>query len=77
MYPFLLIFPNKKRVYYLETKEERDLWIEKIKEAIGYSNFFDFYNLFESIGQGKYGLVKRAVHKKSGKEVAIKIVYKK
>jgi len=24
MYPFMLIFPNKRRIYYLETKEERD-----------------------------------------------------
>lgn len=24
MYPFMLIFPNKRRIYYLETKEQRD-----------------------------------------------------
>lgn len=30
-YPFMLIFPNKRRIYYLETKEERDQWVEKIK----------------------------------------------
>lgn len=31
----------------------------------------------ESLGKGKYGLVKRAEHKKSGREVAVKIVKKK
>ena len=31
MHPFMLIFPNKRRIYYLETKEERDQWVEKIK----------------------------------------------
>jgi len=33
--------------------------------------------LKENLGKGKYGLVKRGTHKKSGKEVAIKIVKKK
>ena len=31
----------------------------------------------ESLGKGKYGLVKRGIHKKSGREVAVKIVKKK
>jgi len=76
-YPFMLIFPNKRRIYYLETKEERDQWVEKIKKAIGYANLHDFYDLKESLGKGKYGLVKKGVHKKSGREVAVKIVKKK
>ena len=77
LYPFLLIFPNKKRLYYLKTEKERDEWVMKIKKAIGYSSLFDFYTLSESIGQGKYGLVKRGIHKISQKEVAIKIINKK
>ena len=77
MYPFMLIFPNKRRIYYLETKEERDKWVEVIKKSIGFANLHDFYELHESLGKGKYGLVKRGVHKKSQKEVAVKIVKKK
>ena len=77
MYPFMLIFPNKRRIYYLETKDERDQWVEKIKQAIGYANLHDFFELKESLGKGKYGLVKRGIHKKSGREVAVKIVKKK
>jgi len=76
-YPFMLIFPNKRRIYYLETKEERDKWVEVIKKSIGFANLHDFYELKESLGKGKYGLVKRGVHKKSAKEVAVKIVKKK
>ena len=74
LFPFMLIFPNKRRIYYLETKKERDLWVEKIKQAIGYANLHDYYELKESLGKGKYGLVKRGFHKKSNKEVAIKII---
>ena len=72
-----MIFPNKRRIYYLEREEERDEWVNKIKEATGYRSIFDFYDLYESIGTGNYGIVKRAVHKSSEKEVAIKIIKKK
>ena len=77
LYPFMLIFPNKKRIYYLESREERDQWVDKMKQAMGYSNLFEFYDLKETLGKGKFGLVKKGIHKKSGKEVAIKIVTKK
>ena len=48
-----------------------------IKRAIGYANVFDYYELKENLGSGKYGVVKLGVHKKSLKEVAVKIVKKK
>jgi len=51
--------------------------MDAIKKAIGYANLFDFYDIQETLGQGKYGVVKKAVHKKSGKEVAVKVVKKK
>lgn len=51
--------------------------MEAIKKAIGYANLFDFYDIKENLGQGKYGVVKKAIHKKSGKEVAVKVVKKK
>lgn len=77
LYPFMLIFPNKRRIYYLDTLQDRNKWVERIKKAIGYANLHDFYELKESLGKGKYGLVKRALHKKSSKEVAVKIVKKR
>ena len=51
--------------------------MEAIKRAIGYANVYDFYDVRENLGQGKYGVVKRGIHKKTEKEVAIKIVKKK
>lgn len=41
--------------------------MESIKKVIGYSNLFDFYDIKENIGSGKYGVVKRAHHRKTGK----------
>lgn len=78
LYPFKLIFPpNKARVYYLTTPAEKQRWIEAIKKATGYSNLFDFYDMKETLGKGKFGLVKQANHKKTGKGVAVKIMSKK
>jgi serine/threonine protein kinase len=48
-----------------------------IKQAIGYANLYDFYQVNENLGQGKYGVVKIGIHKASGNECAIKIVKKK
>jgi hypothetical protein len=45
-YPFKLIFPpNKCRTYYLLTRGQRDKWVEVIKDAIGYANLEDFYEI--------------------------------
>lgn len=78
IYPFKLIFPpNKSRTYYLLKKDERDQWVKVIKNAIGYSNIEDYYEIKEDLGQGKFGLVKCAIHKKTGKKVAVKVIKKK
>ena len=61
----MLIFPNKRRIYYLSSKAEKDKWMDAIKQAIGYANLYDYYELKESLGQGKYGIVKRGLHKKT------------
>ena len=77
LFPFMLIFPNKRRIYYLSTKEEKDLWIAAIKKSIGYSSLNDYYELGNNLGKGKYGLVKEAVHKRTRKDCAVKIIKKK
>jgi len=78
LYPFKLIFPpNKARSYYFSDKAEKERWMTAIKKVIGYSNVFDFYEIKETLGKGKFGLVKSAVHKKSGKFVAVKVMSKK
>ena len=77
LYPFMLIFPNKRRIYYLVSQSEKERWMNGIKKAIGFSSLVDYYDVKDNLGQGKYGIVKRGIHKKTGKEVAIKIVKRK
>ena len=78
LHPFKLIFPpNKARSYYLTEREEKERWMNAIKKVIGYSNVFDYYEIKETLGKGKFGLVKAAIHKKTRKSVAIKVMSKK
>ena len=77
LYSFMLIFPNKRRIYYLTSQAEKDKWVAAIKKCIGYANLHDFYDLGENLGKGKYGLVKNAIHKETGQKVAVKLVNKK
>ena len=49
----------------------------RIKQSIGYANLFDYYTFGDTLGQGQFGLVKLASHKKNGMQVAIKTVKKK
>jgi serine/threonine protein kinase len=77
LYPFVLVFSQiKSKRYYVSTKEEHKMWITAIRKVIGYANILDYYELKESLGKGKFGTVRAAVHKKTGKRVAIKVMKK-
>lgn len=77
LYPFMLIFPNKRRIYFFTELKQKEVWFEAIKQCINYSNMYDYYQLHEILGKGKFGVVKRAVHKRTKLNVAVKIVKKK
>lgn len=75
-YCFQIIFPSKKRNYYTATKEIAQDFVINLKKEVGYLNFFDFYEMLDDIGEGKFGLVKLGVHKSTQERVAIKIIKK-
>lgn len=77
LYPFMLIFPNKRRIYYFYKNEEKVKWVNAIKIVIGYSNLNDFYECGEVLGRGKYGVVKKGMHKRTRQDVAVKIIKKR
>ena len=45
-------------------------------KAIGFTNFFDYYEVGKRLGKGQFGMVTLATHKVTGKEVAIKTIEK-
>jgi len=77
VYSFTLIFVSKERRFYCLKKDEYTVWVDKLKAAIGYYNISTYYDIGESIGKGKFGRVKLAIHKKTNKKVAVKILKKK
>jgi serine/threonine protein kinase len=76
VYPFSLRFVQNKKTFYSIRKEDKDEWIKNLKEAIGYSSLYDYYELKETLGKGKFGLVRLGIHKKTQKKVAVKIMKK-
>ena len=52
------------------------MWVKTLKTAIGYADFYDFYEEQEVVGNGKFGLVKLAIHKHTREYVAVKILQK-
>ena len=77
-YIFEIYFNNKSktRKYYTPNLEICKQFVKKIKEAIGYMKFTDFYDLKEVIGKGKFGVVNLGIHKKTQQQVAVKIINK-
>ena len=74
---FSVTYPKKTRYYYIEKEDEYKTWVEKLKLATGYTNLLDLYEVKEKLGNGKFGLIKLGINKKTGQKVAIKIMSKK
>jgi hypothetical protein len=77
LYCFSIIYPYRIRKYYLDNKLEQKKWIKDLREIVGYENLDEEYELKNDLGKGKFGLVKLAIHKKTNRKVAIKLIGKK
>jgi len=76
LYPFEIIMQSSKKIFYAKTQEDREVWIEALQEAIGYSNLFNFYDIKGLLGKGSFAEVRAAVHRFAKKNVAVKILKK-
>ena len=75
-YGIELVTGSKTRVYYMNSKDDRDAWANAFNEALGYKDVYEVYRAKELLGQGHFGSVHRAVHKTTGRAVAIKSLHK-
>jgi len=75
-YGFSLIWGKREKRFGFTNKDNYDKWVGIMKKIICYTNFLDFYDLKEIIGKGKFGVVHRAIHKKTKQNVAVKIMSK-
>ena len=74
---FSIIYPSKIKKYYCENKEVYNNWVISLRKVTGYSCLTDKYSLIDTIGKGKFGIVKLGIHKQTSTQVAIKILNKR
>ena len=75
-YSFTIISPKSTKHFYHEKYDIIMNWVNVIREAIGYRNFFEFYKLGDTIGKGQFGVIKIGTNLNTNKKVAVKIITK-
>ena len=76
-YTIAIVFQQKEKLYYFDNEDTRRAWVEKLKLAVEQKSLRDNYDIFRTIGKGKFGLVKYGVNKETKKPCAIKVLTKK
>ena len=76
-YSFSIIFPDKKRTYFCDDKNEFKKWKKHLRIAINYSNILQIYKMTDDLGSGSFSYVKLAINKVTNQKVAVKIMCKK
>jgi calcium-dependent protein kinase len=76
-YTFKMIYPQKDRDYYVESKEEYHNWVKYLSKAIGFFDLSTKYEIGSKLGNGKFGLVKLAINKSNDQKYAAKFMSKK
>jgi len=75
-YTFSIISGSIIRNFNSLNREETKNWITKLKQNVGYKNFFDFYEIIESIAEGSFGQVKLGINLVTKEKVAVKVIIK-
>ena len=75
LFCFELVFPKKSVKFFVEDQQKYNEFITSIKHIISYREISEF-EFKEKIGIGKFGIVRRGVHKSTKRKVAIKFINK-
>lgn len=75
LFCFELIFPKKSVKFFVKDQQKFNDFIISIKHIINYKEISEF-EFKEKIGIGKFGIVRRGVHKSTKRKVAIKFINK-
>lgn len=75
-YSFSIITENKTRVFITKNRDNAKEWVKQLKNGMGYKNFFEYYEMLDSLGEGQFGQVKLGIKISTKEKVAIKIITK-
>ena len=77
-FSIIINYHKKEKIYYFDTKENRNIWLEKFQEAIGQKNIKNKYRISKkNIDEGAFSSVKYGTNLKTKQNVAIKIINKR
>jgi hypothetical protein len=75
-YSFSLESTAGTKIYITDKHEEYIHWVVCLQKATGFSDITLKYEFVKIIAEGKFGIVKLAKHKETGRLVAVKIIDK-
>ena len=77
-FSIVINYYKKEKIYYFDSKENRNTWLEKFHDAIGQKNIEKKYNISNKIiGKGTFSTVVNGTNIETNQNVAIKIINKK
>ena len=77
-FSIIINYYKKEKIYYFDNIENRNIWLEKLRDAIGQKNIENKYNISKKIlGEGTFSSVISGTNIKTNQNVAIKIINKK
>ena len=77
-FSIIINYYKKEKIYYFDTKENRNIWLEKFDAIIGLKNILKKYEISKTIlGKGAFCFVIGGKNLKTKENVAIKIINKK
>jgi tRNA A-37 threonylcarbamoyl transferase component Bud32 len=76
VYPIKIFLTESQLILYSIKEEEAKVWVNLLRKAMDYQNLTDFYELGKTLGEGKFGFVRTAIHKQTKTKVAIKTISK-
>ena len=77
LYSISLISSEKKRILFIESKDEYKEWIKNIEKSIGkYVDIREKYKLQKTIECEKFNLIKKGINKSTGEEIIATIMSK-
>ena len=77
-FSIVINYYKKEKIYYFDNKENRNIWLNKLRDATGQENIKNKYKISKKVlGEGEFCSVKYGINIETKQNIAIKIINKK